>query len=413
VVDLGVVVGSLPLSRDLSVGERIRAYRESRGLTREQLAQLVGRSEHWLYMIERGLRQPARYRDLAELARVLQATVADLIGRQEAARPERGGDQLAPLRAILAVPDALAPVLDDPVDLEELRADVRQLDRMAWASHLDELTPVLPEVLRRARAAGRQHDGDDRRAALGLLAQVYRGVSAVSKRVGDLGQARIAVERSWSAAGGSDDPTMRALAARVVSAFLLQEGRVAEARDVAVAATADLGHPSDVPGIAAWGSLVLAAAIGEARLGNAQGAAELLDEAEAGAIPMADNHHNWTTFGSTNVVIHRISAAIDLDRPDEAIRAAGHVQVDTLPAELAERRARYYIDVARAQALRGERDDAVDTLLRADRVMPGELRRHVAVRELVRDALRRQRRRSAGSDLARLARTVGVLPASH
>lgn len=104
-----MVVGSLPLSRDLSVGERIRAFRENRGLTREQLAQLVGRSEHRLYLIERGLRQPARYSDLTELARVLQTMVADLIGRQEAARPGRGADQLGPLRAILAVPDALAP----------------------------------------------------------------------------------------------------------------------------------------------------------------------------------------------------------------------------------------------------------------------------------------------------------------
>jgi transcriptional regulator with XRE-family HTH domain len=410
---LDVVVGSLPLSRDLSVGERIRAYRENRGLTRDQLAHLVGRSEHWLYLIERGLRQPARHSDLTELARVLQTTVADLIGRQEAARPGRGGDQLGPLRAVLAVPDALAPMLDDPVDLEELRADVRQLDRTAWASRLDELVPVMPEVLGRARAAARQRDGDDRRTALALLAQVYRGVSAVCKRSGDLAHARIAVERSWWAADGSDDPTMRALAARVVSAFLLQEGRAAEARDVAVAAISDLGHPSEVPGIAAWGSLLLAAAIGEARLGNVQAAAELLDEAEAGAIPLVDNHHNWTTFGSTNVAIHRMSAAVDLDQPEEAIGVAGRVPVDSLPTELAERRARFHIDLARAQALRGDRAAAVDTLLRADHAMPGELRRHVAVRELVRDALRRQRRRSVGSDLARLARTVGVLPASR
>ncbi len=95
------------------------------------------------------------------------------------------------------------------------------------------------------------------------------------------------------------------------------------------------------------------------------------------------------------------------------IRVAGQVPIDSLPTELAERRARFYIDVARAQALRGDRVGAVDTLLRADKVMPGELRRHVAVRELVRDALRRQRRRIVGSDLARLARTVGVLPASR
>jgi hypothetical protein len=173
--------------------------------------------------------------------------------------------------------------------------------------------PVLPEVLRRAQAAVRQRDGDQRRTALALLAQVYPGAAAVCKRGGDLAQARIAVERPWSAAGGSDDGTMRALVARVVSAFLLQEGRAAEARDAALAA------------------------IGEARLGNAHGAAELLDQAEAGATPLLDNHHNWTTFGSINVAIHRISDAVDLDQPEEAIRVAGRVAIDPLPAELAER----------------------------------------------------------------------------
>jgi transcriptional regulator with XRE-family HTH domain len=408
-----VVVGSLPLSRDLSVGERIRAYRENRGLTREQLAQLVGRSEHWLYLIERGLRQPARYSDLTELARVLQTTVADLIGRREAARPERGVDSLGPLRDLLAVPDSLASARADEVPLAELQADVAEQDLLAWASRLDELVPLLPSVLVRARSATHQLDGDERRAAYGLLAQVYRRVSAVCKRHGDPEHARVAVERAWRAAEESQDPTMRAIGGRVVAGFLLQEGRVAEARDVALAAMSDLGHPSGAAATTAWGSLVLAAAIGESRLGNAQSARELLDEAEIGAVPLADNHRNWTTFGSTNVAIHRISAAVDLDQPDEAIRVAGRVPVDSLPAELAERRARYYIDVARAQALRGDRDTAVDTLLRADRTMPGELRRHVAVRELVRDALRRQRRRGMDSDLARLARTVGVLPASR
>jgi len=404
-------VGALQLGHALSVGERIRAYRENRGLTRRELAELVGRSEAWLYLIERGQRQPARYSDLAALARVLQITVADLIGRQEAARPEQGPDTLGPLRGLLAVPDGLATVLPEPVPLAELREDVDQLDRLAWASRLDEAVTVLPGLLVRARSAARQLDGDDRRLAHGLLAQVYRVVSAVSKRQGDLAHARIAVERAWRAAEESQDPVMRALAARAVASFLLQEGRAAEARAVAVAAVTELGDRASlttVPAISAWGSLVLAAAIAEARLGNAQAAAELLDAADAGAGGLVET--NSTTFGPTNVGVHRMSAAVDLGEPDNVLRLAGHVDVDRLPAELAERRARYWIELARAQALRGRQADVVETLIQADRVMPGELRRHVAVRELVREGLRRQRRRGPDTDLARLARRVGVLP---
>lgn len=406
-------MGTFQLGSDLSVGERIRAYRENRGLTRRELAELVGRSEPWLYLIERGQRQPARYSDLTTLAGVLQVTVADLIGRQEAARPEHGVDALGPLRDLLALPDSLAPALPEPVPLAELRDDVDQLDKLAWASRLDDVAPVLPGLLIRARSAARQMDGDERLAAHGLLAQVYRVVSAVAKRHGDLGHARIAVERAWRAAEESQDPVMRALAARVLAAFLLQEGRAAEARQVAVQAMTALGPRAGLTSeraVAAWGSLVLAAAIAEARLGNAQAAAELLEAADDGAAGLLDNHANWTTYGSTNVSIHRMSAAVDLGQPDEVLRVAGAVPVETLPRELAERRARYYIDLARAHAIRGRQADVVETLMRADRAMPGELRRHVAVREIVRDSLRRQRRRGPDSDVARLARRLGVIP---
>jgi transcriptional regulator with XRE-family HTH domain len=406
-------VGALQLGADIPVGERIRTFRENRGLTRRELAELVGRSEPWLYLIERGQRQPARYTDLASLARVLQVTVADLIGRQEASRPEQGPDTLGPLRDLLAVPDSLAVVLADPVQLVELREDVDQLDRLAWASRLDEAAAILPGLLVRARSAVRQLDGDDRRAAHGLLAQVYRVVSAVSKRQGDLAHARIAVERAWRAAEESGDPVMRALAARVLASFLLQEGRAAEARTVAVAAMTELGDLSGLTtsaAVSAWGSLVLAAAIAEARLGNAQAAAELLDAADAGAGGLLEGERNWTTFGPTNVGVHRMSAAIDLGEPDKVLRLAGDVEADRLPVELAERRARFWIERARAQALRGRQAEVVATLMEADRAMPGELRRHVAVREIVREQLRRQRRRGPDTDLARLARRVGVLP---
>lgn len=272
---------------------------------------------------------------------------------------------------------------------------------------------MLPGLLERARTATRRLDGDERLAAHGLLAQVYRGVSAVCKRAGDLEHARVAVERAWRAAEVSQDPIIRALAARVLAAFLLQEGRVREARDVAVRAVTELGDRASLttlPAITAWGSLMLAAAIAEARMGNAPASAELLAAAADGAGGLLDNHHNWTTFGGANVRIHRMSAAVDLGQPDDVLRAAAGIDVDEIPRELAERRARFWIEVARAQAMRGRQDAVVDTLMRADRTMPGELRRHVAVRELVRDRLRRQRRRSPDSDLARLARRIGILP---
>jgi DNA-binding XRE family transcriptional regulator len=61
----------------LSIGDHVRSYRTRRGLTQEQLAHLVGRSERWLIEVERGEVDP-RLSDAVALARALCVRVADL-----------------------------------------------------------------------------------------------------------------------------------------------------------------------------------------------------------------------------------------------------------------------------------------------------------------------------------------------
>ena len=61
----------------LSIGEQVRSYRTRRGLTQEQLAHLIGRSERWLIDVERGEVDP-RLSDAVALAQALCVRVADL-----------------------------------------------------------------------------------------------------------------------------------------------------------------------------------------------------------------------------------------------------------------------------------------------------------------------------------------------
>ena len=50
----------------LSVGDRIAVYRRRRGLTQRVLAELVGRSEHWLSKGERNERDVRRLDVISE-----------------------------------------------------------------------------------------------------------------------------------------------------------------------------------------------------------------------------------------------------------------------------------------------------------------------------------------------------------
>ncbi len=61
----------------VSIGDQVRVYRMRRGLTQEQLAHLVGRSERWLIDVEGGDVDP-KLSDALALAQALSVDMADL-----------------------------------------------------------------------------------------------------------------------------------------------------------------------------------------------------------------------------------------------------------------------------------------------------------------------------------------------
>jgi hypothetical protein len=206
--------------------------------------------------------------------------------------------------------------------------------------------------------------------------------------------ALVAADRGVRYAAAAEDPVLDAAARYRLANVLLAAGRPAEAQRVAVRA-ADLVDPARVTGtraVAVWGGLLLTAAVAGARRGDDVTAWELLGEARtAGRMVGTDHADLYAVFGPTNVAIHGVQVAVELQRGRDAIDRSEQVRLDRLPGSLLERRGQYLIDLATAYVL--ERDDAqaVTRLADAQRCAPQEVRFSPHVHHLVRVMLARER----------------------
>src|SRR5262249_18131147 len=139
-----------------------------------------------------------------------------------------------------------------------------------------------------------------------------------------------------------------------------------------------------------------------------QGSRDLFDAAAATAAQLGGDR-NWrhTAFGPTNVTFYRIGGADALGDPGRAIRIAMTVPIDAVP--YAERRARFWLDVARAFDHWGKPSSCLQALLRAERSAPLEVRSRQVTRTLVARLLDTSRRVD-GNAVRRLARQIGLSP---
>ena len=127
------------------------------------------------------------------------------------------------------------------------------------------------------------------------------------------------------------------------------------------------GIEGNEPLLSAYGTLFLVGSMAAARFGDASRTADYLREANNAALRLGrDGNHLWTSFGPTNVAIHRVNTAAELgDFP--TVLDSGQ------PLREVQRHA---VDIARAQALTGKREAALGTLLTAERIAPEQVRQH-------------------------------------
>lgn len=374
-----------------SIGARIQTIRERRGMTRETVAGLVGRSAQWLKDIEKGRRGEPRLSMLLKLADVLGvANLAELTGEQT----------LVPVASLRRVPHPAVPAIreaihaqpltrmDSPVDVSTLTARVADAWRL-WHTSPTQRTDVgriLPALITDARAAARAAEGADRRAAHAVLANLYGLCEQALAWTSEPELLWLTVDRGIAAAQEAD--TLEALAGaawvlgnvrRAVTDF---DGARELVNDAITLLRPHLETGSDdLRGL--WGALHLHQAITSARAGREGDAWRYWDEAERTARRLGASYmHPWTVFGQANVDVHAVSVGADLAKSGEARRRAERVNPARIPSP--ERRSRLLIETARAYQLQRDWAGALHFLRQAyeaspDAVMYQPLARGMAV----------------------------------
>jgi transcriptional regulator with XRE-family HTH domain len=403
----------------LSVGNRIRLFRERRGKSRETLARLADVSPSWLKAVENGTRKADSLRMLMAIAEALDVEVWDLIPGPRRLPPNAG----AVSDGVVRIERALLADYGRPGrDAEELGPDLARLRRevdaaldLRSASRYDavgaRLAVLIPEVERAVDVAAHEPGHDD---SLRLRAEVYWAAAYTLFRAGERGtMAWLAADRCMETARRIGDPLMTAIGARCVAHVLVHAGRSRDALDLTVAAIDTLEPTmggSSAEDLSVWGSLHLAAAVAAARCDDRAASQRALREARVAAqgLPEPAPDFRLLSFTPVNVAIHAVSVAAELGDAGDALRLSDQVDLDALPEQQRGRRAQLHLDVAGVYEQKRQNEAAVHRLHEAERLAPELVRNSSNVREMCRAMLRRPRGRSTPG-LVDLARRVGAL----
>ncbi|MFC5718686.1 hypothetical protein ACFP1Z_00640 [Streptomyces gamaensis] len=298
-----------------------------------------------------------------------------------------GSDPLDELRNVLTGAVACAGEPDSPERL--VRAAVaakRQVQKCGYAG----LTTSLPGLL--AGLEYRRASSEEQRRIDRVAVDAYHVAASVLLKRGDASSAWIAAERAMAAARRTEEPCAVASAARSLAHAVAAVGHFRQGVAVAVRGADEISGAvarSSPDVVAVFGALLLRGAWAASAANDRDTAEALLDDAERAAGLVEENNRQWTAFGPNNVLLHRVSIALTLGDAGRALSEARRVSVGTLA--VAERRAVFWMDVARALHVCGRSEKATAALLAAEREAPEEVRSRTVARELIGDLLMRDR----------------------
>ena len=392
-----------------------------RGLTRQVFADRLGKSVSWVDKIKNGDRQLERLGVLRQIAQVLDIPLQVLIDPEEAERRQRCPDdrEIAAIRSALCRYDAITNVFRPNGDVlpEPNPGQLERSVRYGWmafqVSDYQAIGQLLPVLIRQAQAAVWQLNGDDKRTAQAWLAWTYQLTAATAFKLGDAQLGWLAADRSIQLAEQTGDLTLIGSAARRVAHALTYTHQSSDAvtlvRSAADRLTPHLRH-ADAAFISAYGMLLLKGSIAAARLNQAADVRDLQAEALDVATKLGtDRNEHWSAFGTTNVLIHQVSALADMQGGGRVIEAAQTIARPDLMRLPKERRASHLLDVARGYVQCGKREEATTTLLDADHFAPGEVRCRQMTQRLITDLVRSfPHGTSPPAALTEVARAVGI-----
>jgi tetratricopeptide (TPR) repeat protein len=272
-----------------------------------------------------------------------------------------------------------------PSSTTELAMIVSRAKRHRQASRYSTALALLPRLLGAVRSACEAGDGDRLLRTHQLAADAYQATGSVLLKLGDVGLAAIAADRSARSATASGDPVMLAASARLITHMLMGSGHAEPAAELATRAaqrlSADISQP-DGRALSVYGALLLRGAVAAAASNDRDNARRLLDEAEDAARRLGrEDNAQWTAFGPTNVAQHRVHVAMVLGDAGTAVHLARQVDVNRIA--LLERRAALFLDTAMALAHWGKYEESYRALCDADRIAPEEVRTRGVARQLV------------------------------
>jgi transcriptional regulator with XRE-family HTH domain len=404
---------------ELPIGRRVAYWRGRRKLSQQVFADRLGKSKSWVDKVERGVRRLDKFSVVYEIADVLQLDVQLLFGKA----PERRADALtcidqvevAEIRAALERYDSMSAFFDAapcPPPLDEMRKAVSH----AWLTYqyarYGVLTRALPKLLRDAQAADAAYSGDAARDAAHLLGQVYQIASSALRKLGEHELAWLAADRSMAVSQRSGDPLLAGVATFRVGLALLALGRARPALEVNVNIANRLapggGNDATPQRLSVYGMLLLQGAMAAACIGDSATVRDLVNGAEEAATALGtDQNHYWTSFGPTNLELHRAAAAVELGEGRQAVDTHLRIEPKHFNALLPERRAHHLLDIARGFTQIGDIEQAGQMLLQGDRLAPSEIRCRPLAHEVMSNVLRRTRGTPPAA-VAELAEHMGV-----
>ncbi len=307
-------------------------------------------------------------------------------GERENARPERSPatadlcelltDYGLNLVRFSSVQKEEIPLLSDLEREVKVTFSVYQQGRFTSAA--SRATMLLAD----AQIAAQQSNGTESPRTQKLLALSYQAAASVLTKVGESDLALLAAERGLNAADLAADPSVRASLIRCVAFTLHSTGRFEPAMKLVDSGTDYiLGEVkgNNAVALSVYGTLFLVGSMAAARFGDGSRTAEYLREADRAAQRLGrDGNHLWTAFGPTNVAIHHVNTAAELGNFQTVLDSGLALNTEAVPAE---RRVRCLLDVARAYGMTGNRDDALATILAAERIAPEQVRQHYLSRD--------------------------------
>ena len=388
----------LTLRELFTIGERVKYFRERRGLSQKGLGELVGRSENWVYKVEHGQIPIDKLSLIFDLTRVLRCTVEDLTGgflSGVGAGLDTEHEHVPEIRSALSLPSSLLPTALGSIGVQDFKAAVDGAWQIYETQHKNRYQDVgarLPQLLRQGHAALRDATGKDEQVALRQLISLYGLHQIWLRRVGEPTLARIAADRGLSLADNTGDPALMAVAAWNLSCVLTSVGEVQDSVELARQTIASCAPADDSPAEhwSAHGALHLQAAVAAVRAAKGPVAWDLYRGAKNAAARVGADRNDWhTCFGPTNVAMHEVHLTAEEGNASEALRVADTVEIN--PELPLERRTRYLIEVMNCN--RVQRDDyaTVHVLTKLKEQSPEEIMFSPLVREAVTDLLKREK----------------------